>query len=143
MKFNLDTNNRENISLKIEDNECEDISLAIQEFAFGIASFFTDFMMRLNCDTEEKARKVQEVCMSCIKRDLNVMIKETLLNNNDEELKSEIENVIKEMENKGFSKEEISNITKIIEECGSLEDATYFLRKIGEENDIDWDSEVE
>ena len=47
------------------------------------------------------------------------------------------------MENKGFSKEEISNITKIIEECGSLEDATYFLQKNGEENGIDWDSEVE
>ena len=40
--------------------------------------------MKLNCDTEEKARKVQEICTSCVERNLDVMIEETLLNDNDE-----------------------------------------------------------
>lgn len=80
--------------------------------------------------------------MSCIERDLDLLIKKTLLNNN-EDLKCEIEGVIKEMEKNGYSKEEISNITRLIEECGSLEDAIDFLRKIGEENGIDWGSKIE
>lgn len=40
MKFSLDTNNCEKIHIEIEENEANDLSSAIQEFAFGLASFF-------------------------------------------------------------------------------------------------------
>ena len=61
MKFSFDTENARNIYLDIEYAECKDISLAIQNFSYGISSFFAEFMTRLKCDTEEKAEKVQSL----------------------------------------------------------------------------------
>ncbi len=79
MKFTLDTNECENIKLEITDEERENVVSAIQEFCFGMSSFFVDFLMKFGCDTEEKAKKLQEACMSCMGRNLDVMIKDILL----------------------------------------------------------------
>ena len=143
MKFNLDTNNCEEIKIEIEKNEADDLSSAIQEFSFGIASFFTDFMMKLNCDTEEKADKVRDICMSCVNNNLNVMVKEILLDDIDEDLEIEIEELLNEMRERDFSEEECSNIADIVRDSGSMSAAIEYLKKVGEENGIVWEQDEE
>lgn len=140
MKFALDTNNCENIKLEITDTESEDIASAIQEFCFGMSSFFVDFLMKLGCDTEEKAKKLQEVCISCMDRNLDVMIKDVLLDDkvSSNELESDIEMLKSEMKSRGFSDKEIENIVDLVRDSGSIEAANYVLKKIGEQNGVNW-----
>ena len=142
MKFNLDTTDCENIKLKITDEECEDVASAIQEFCFGMSSFFVDFFMQLNCDTEEKAKKLQDVCVSCINRNLDVMVKEILLDNEDisDELESDIDMLKSEMKKHGFSDSEIENIVKLVRNSGSVEAANDVLMNIAKQNGVDLSS---
>lgn len=142
MKFTLDTNECENIKLEITDEESESVASAIQEFCFGMSSFFVDFLMKLGCDTEEKAKKLQEVCMSCMGRNLDVMIKDILLDDNEtsDDLENDIETLKSEMKNHGFSDKENENIVDLVRDCGSVEAAKDVLKKIGEQNGIEWPS---
>lgn len=144
MKFSFDTENARNINLDIEDAECKDISLAIQNFSYGISSFFAEFMTRLKCDTEEKAEKVQEICMSCVERNLKSMVKDVILECNDDYICA-LASIQEEMENRGFSEDEISIITKFIEANGKTEnsvevaitDAQTILSKLNEEQGVE------
>ena len=140
MKFTLDTNECENIKLEITDEESESVASAIQEFCFGMSSFFVDFMMKLGFNTEEVAKSFQELCMSCIAKNLDVMIKDILLDNNETsyELENDIETLKSEMKSHGFSDKEIENIVDLVSDCGSIEAANDILKKIGEQNGIDW-----
>ena len=142
MKFTLDTNECENIKLEITDEESEDVASAIHEFCFGISSFFVDFMMKLGFNTEEVTKSFQELCMSCIARNLDVMIKNILLDDseNSDEQETDIETLKSEMKNHGFSEKEIENIVDLVRDCGSIEAAKDILKKIGEQNGIDWSS---
>lgn len=143
MKFSLDTNNCEKIHIEIEENEANDLSSAIQEFAFGLASFFINFMAKLNCDTKEKATEVRNICMSCINNNLDFMIKEILVDDIDEDLEVEIEELLKAMSEKGFSEKECSNIADIVRGSGSMSAAIGYLKRVGEDNGIVWDEEEE
>lgn len=54
MIIKLDTNNYEGISLAITDEERENGTVdLIQEFCYAMAALFTDFSMKLDCDTEQ------------------------------------------------------------------------------------------
>ena len=74
MQFNLDTEHCEGLKLRITDKERQDgLAVAIQEFCFGMASFFVDFAMKLNCDAKQ-AMKLKEVCFSCIDNNIDDMV---------------------------------------------------------------------
>lgn len=136
MKFSLNTENCEEIKLDMASSEINEVRNAIEEFCFGIASFFIDFMHQVGCKTEEQAKGLQEVCVSCIKRNVEIMIKEGLLSIN-EDLNREKEELVRQMKKHGYSDEEIENMTQLLIECGSIEKLNEELINLGEENELD------
>lgn len=144
MKFNLDTNNYENIQLTFTENDCEqDLSILIQEFCYAISSFFVDFAMKLDCNTE-KAKGLSEVFLDCTKRNINLMLDQGVLERqwaeiSEEELK-ELEDKLK---NSGFADDEITNIIHLVNDLGSVEAANEYLMKIADEAGIDIDVNID
>lgn len=80
MRFILNTEKMEDMKLAFSIDDYDgDLTMVIQDFCFGLAAFFTDFAMKLDCDTE-RAVGLKEVCLSCIGRDIDYFLKQGFLN---------------------------------------------------------------
>lgn len=145
MIIKLDTNNYEDISLTITDEERENGTVdLIQEFCYAMAVLFTDFSMKLNCDTEQ-SKGLKDVCLSCIERDIDFILDEGVLEDYDdgEEVvdAEEIDELKDQLTDAGFDDEEIQNIIALVENSGGIENANAFLKSIGDAAGIDWNAE--
>ena len=144
MRFILDTNDRLSLNLELEDMEHQTLS-AIQSFSYGIASFFTEFMSILQCDTEEKATEVRKVLLSCVEKNIDEMIYANVLFDCNDDFISASLRLREEMENRGFSEEEIKIYMSIIESNGIIEksievainDAEEAILKLSEESGVE------
>ena len=75
MIFSLDTNNYENIHLDLsEEMENGDIKSAVLEFCYGIASFITDFSMKMDCKTMEEYLKMKKLLIPCIEENIDMIL---------------------------------------------------------------------
>ena len=145
MIIKLDTNDYEGISLTITDEERENGTVdLIQEFCYAMAALFTDFSMKLNCDTEQ-AKGLKDVCLSCIERNIDSILDEGVLEYDDDEEEvidaEEIDELKDRLTEAGFDNEEIQNIIALVENSGGIENATDFLKSIGDAAGVDWDAE--
>ena len=148
MIFKLNTNNDEDMCLDISDErETGDLQNAIGEFCGGIASFFTEFAIQLNCKRMEQARALEEVCLSCIKDNIDGILDEVFCDEDYEEdnglTQDELEDLAARLKESGFSEDEISSIVKLVQSVGSIEDANEYLKGIAEQKNIDLDFENE
>ena len=146
MIIKLDTNNYEGISLAITDEERENGTVdLIQEFCYAMAALFTDFSMELSCDIEQ-AKGLKDVCLSCIERDIDSILDEGVLEDGDDDediIDAEEINELKDrLTDSGFDNEEIQNIISLVENFGGIENASAFLKSIGDAAGIDWDAGV-
>ena len=134
--------NAKTLNWKLRTKKVKVLLLQSRNSVLACHLFFVDFLMKLGCDTEEKAKKLQEVCMSCMGRNLDVMIKDILLDDNEtsDDLENDIETLKSEMKSHGFSDKEIENIVDLVRDCGSIDAANDVLKKIGEQSGIDWSS---
>lgn len=147
MIFNLDTNNYEDIHLDItEEKKRGDIQNVILEFSYSVASFFTDLASQLDYNTEQ-ARGLQKVCLSCIKKNIDIILDSRILEEDlkesdviSQEEKDELVNRLKES---GFSEDEIHSILDLVQSEGSFENATEYLKQMAKEYNIDLDSDEE
>lgn len=138
MKFKLDTEQIED-SLKLtftKKEQKKNIAEGIQEFCYGMALFFMDFAQKLDCD-EKQAAGLKDVCLDVIGRDIDAMIHDTLCNKQVDP--EEMEDLTQQMEEAGFSDEEIQNAVRIVKSCGGIASATEYLKSIGEEHGIKFD----
>lgn len=95
MIFSLDTNNYENIHLDLsEEMENGDPKSAILEFCYGIASFISDFSMQMDCKTMEQYLEMKKLCLSCIEKNLDVILFSLL----DDDAKKEIDKMLQDNE---------------------------------------------
>lgn len=138
MIFNLDTNDYKNIKVTLTDDDYEqEVSTLVQEFCFAMSSFFVDFAMKLNCDTEQ-AKGLKEVVLDCADRNIEHLLNEGLLDDKyDEELEEEIDELAEAMIDSGFSNAEITNIAQLVRDAGSMEAATEYLKEFALESGID------
>ncbi len=76
MRFILNTEKIEDIkiSFSMDDYDGDDFAL-FQDFCFGMASFFTVFAQKYECDTKAAA-SFKDVCLSCIGRDIDYIIEQ-------------------------------------------------------------------
>ena len=75
MIFSLDTNSYENIHLDLsEEMENGDIKSAVLEFCYGIASFITDFSMKMDCKTMEEYLKMKKLLIPCIEENIDMIL---------------------------------------------------------------------
>lgn len=137
MKIELDTEYiEETLTLTFSEAERkQDLTGIIQEFCFGLASLFIDFSQKLNLD-EKQAQGLKEVCLDVTGRDIDAMIK-SILQPKDSE--GEMQELIEKMIDSGFSNGDIQNCLKIVENCGSLENAVQYLKSVGKEHGIQFD----
>lgn len=145
MIIKLDTNNYEGIILTITDEERENGTVdLIQEFCYAMAALFTDFSMKLNCDTEQ-AKGLKDVCLSCIERDIDSILDEGVLEDDDDDEEvidaEEIDELKDRLTDADFDNEEIQNIIALVENSGGIENANAFLKSIGDAAGVDWDAE--
>ena len=113
MKFNLDTE-KMNISLSFnEDATGDELIDVVQDFCFGMASFFIDFAMKLNYTSEDVA-DLKDVCISCINRNIDVMVEKGVLDDEEEDYDedNDLDELIDKMNESGFSADEIDNIIR-------------------------------
>ncbi|MEE0874779.1 MAG: hypothetical protein UIH27_15100 [Ruminococcus sp.] len=95
MIFSLDTNNYENIHLDLsEEMENSDIKSAVLEFCYGIASFITDFSMKMDCKTMEEYLKMKKLLIPCIEENVDMI----LFNYLDDNAKKEIDEMLQDNE---------------------------------------------
>ena len=144
MRFSLDSENYEDIHIEITDKEQKgELQDVIQEFCFGMASFFVDFASQLNCDTE-KARGLKDVCISCINRNIEHILDNGILeddDNSDDDLsEDDLDELLEGLRAADFSEEEIDSVIELVKSFGSIEAATDYLKTIGEDHGIDWNS---
>lgn len=133
MIFNLDTNNYEDIHLDItEEKKQGDIPNVIMEFSYSVASFFTDLASQLDCNTEQ-ARGLQEVCLSCINKNIDMILDSGILEEDLEESdvisQEEKDELVNRLTESGFSEDEIHSIIDLVQSEGSFENATEYLKK--------------
>jgi len=139
MKFNLNTNNSESISLKIEDVEKNNMVVALEELIFGMTLFFVEFIKQRKCSSLESAKELLSICMPILEDKIIIMLENELFNKKEI---SEVERIVKELENAGFSYEEICDTIKLIEDTGSVEGAAHvLLKEIAESLNINLDEE--
>lgn len=147
MRFSLDSDNYEDIHIEITEEEREgELQDVIQEFCFGMASFFVDFALKLNCDTEQ-AKGLQDVCMSCINRNIEHILDNRVLDpdddSDDDVSEDELDELLEALYAANFSEEEIDSIIELVKSSGSITAATDYLKMIGEEHGIDWNDVAE
>lgn len=95
MIFSLNTNNYENIHLDLsEEMENGDIKSAVLEFCYGIASFITDFSMKMDCNTMEEYLKMKKLLIPCIEENVDMI----LFNFLDDDAKKEIDEMLQDNE---------------------------------------------
>lgn len=145
MYFNLDTNKYEEIKLKLSDEEVQgDLQEVIQEFCFGMASFFVDFALKINCNTEQ-AKGLQKVCIPCIDDCIEAILENGVLDSSegqstDEDMNiKEINELIDKLHAADYSEDEINNIVQLVKSLGSIEAANDYLEEIGKSYGIDFD----
>lgn len=144
MRFSLDSENYENIHIEISEEEQKgELQDIIQEFCFAMASFFADFASKLNCNIEQ-AKELKNVCISCINRNIDYFLDNGILDNDydsDDELSEDaLDELLESLRAANFSEEEIENIIELVKSSGGIEAATDYLKAIGEDNGIDWNS---
>ena len=145
MIFKLNTNDDEDMCLDLsEERETGDLQNAIGEFCGGIASFFTEFAIQLNCKRAEQARALEEVCLSCIKDNIDDILNEVFYEEDNEEddgvTQDEIEDLTSRLSEAGFSEDEISSVVRLVQSAGSIEAANDYVKDIFEQYAIDTDS---
>ena len=145
MIIKLDTNNYEGISLAITDEERENGTVdLIQEFCYAMAALFTDFSMKLDCDTEQ-AKGLKDVCLSCVERNIDAILDQGVLRDDigdEDEIDTEEINELKDqLTEAGFDDNEVQNIITLVENSGGIENANDFLKSIVDAAGIDWEAE--
>lgn len=140
MKFHLDTDKCEDIQLSF--NREAELEQTILDFCFGITALYTDFCMQLGLDAE-KATSLLGVCQSCMTRNLEEFISNGMLDQDDEDDKTEslsdeeIGELEQGMRAAGFSEEEIRSIVGLVQDVGSMDAALEVLKDCAEEAGID------
>ena len=139
--FNLNSEHYEDIRVNIAESEFQDgLPAIINEFCFAMASFFTTFAMKIDCDTEQ-ATSLKTICLSCIGRNIDAILEAGVLEKDDSVVSAgEIDALTQGMQDAGFSVSEIQNIVESVKNCGNLDKANKELMRIGEEAGIDWTS---
>lgn len=135
MKYSLDTDNYDTIKLEISE---KDISKGmvdvINEFCYGIAAFYTDFASQINCDTE-KAKSFKSIFIDCLGRIIDDILDEGVLDIDNSNNTEEVEELKGQLQEAGFSEDEIDNIAKLVSDIGSVEGALEYLDEIIRQND--------
>ncbi len=128
MKFQLDTEDMENIKLTFSDEDLEnELSENIQDFCYGMAAFFVDFAQKIGCDTK-KALELKDLCFSCAGNDVEALLHAGILDEEEEnEDNEEYKELRKKMKEAGFSEEDIAGAIRLAQACGGLEAATDYL----------------
>ena len=141
MKFEMDTQNFEDMKLIISDEEYNgEATDLINDFCFAMSAFFASFAQRIIGDMES-VKKLKKVCYSVTDR----MIDE-FFERNEQDDKSNVDNskkeeLIEKLKDYDFSEEEIAGVVNIIDELGSFELAIEYLKKIGKEHGINFDED--
>lgn len=138
MKFYLDSDNYESIKLEISEQERQNgMENILQEYCFAMASFFVDFSMKLDLNTEQ-AKSLQKACFSCIEILTNDMIEELILDDETDDVSEEqLTALANKMAEVGFSQEEINHVVEMVKESGSFESAQEYFKNIVREAGID------
>lgn len=79
MKFKLDTNDYENISLTITDEDLDQkFSFLLEDFSYAVSAFFIDFAMQLDYNTDQ-AEDLKNVFLKLTDRNIDLLLNEGLL----------------------------------------------------------------
>lgn len=138
MIFSLDTDKLDEIKLTFSEKEYEsDIADVIADFFYGMASFFVDFAIKIDCDTEQ-ARGLKDVFLSCVGNNIDTILEHGILEPDEEEEVSEeeIDDLIEELVARGFSEAEIENIVQLVRDTGGFAAATDVLKGIAKDAGI-------
>ena len=131
MKFSLDTDRYDKMKLTLTKNDCEnDLTEVITDFCYGIASFFVDFAMKLECNTSQ-AEGLKAVCLSCIEKNIDIILEEGALEpEKEEKSEKELAELKSPLITEGFSEQEIYSIIQLVKDCGNLTAATKLLKSV-------------
>ena len=131
MQFRFDTNHCEKLNLKITKQDYKEGTPAVvQNFCFGIASFFIEFALKLDCD-EKQAKGLKDICLKAIENYIDKMIKDGLLNQDEDEVnEEELKNLVEQLEKNGFDEAEIKNVIEIVKNAGGIEAATGYFQSV-------------
>ncbi len=137
MKFNLDTDNFENIKITFTDEEYElEVPDLIEEFCFAMSSLYLDFALKLDCNTE-KAKGLKEILLDCTERNIDMLLDKGILENlkseDREELEEELEELSENLAEADFTEEEIDYIVELARTLGSVEAVNDYLKEIADE----------
>jgi hypothetical protein len=140
MELRVDTERLESLSLTFSDEDLQnELSTNIQNFCYGMAALYMDFVDKIGCDSE-RATSFKEVFFSCMGRDIDLFLRAGILEHLDEDeekIPEECEELVERMREKGFTEEEIADAVQLVKTCGGLEEATGHLDKMIEDLEND------
>lgn len=141
MRFLLNTDDYESISLEITDEEYENGTIGIiQEFGYALASFIVDVALKLDCDTEQ-AKGLKKVLLDIVGRDVDDILDNSVFEELEEEDTESMDELTERLISSGFSDEEIANIKSLVVEFGGVENALEHLKNIAVQNGLNMDDD--
>ena len=141
MRFLLNTDDYESISLEITDEEYENGTIGIiQEFGYALASFIVDVALKLDCDTEQ-AKGLKKVLLDIVGRDVDDILDNSVFEELEEEDTESMDELAERLISSGFSDEEIANIKSLVVEFGGVENALEHLKDIAVQNGLNMDDD--
>ena len=129
MIFHLDTDNYKDIRLSFSEKELnsEEFSNTIMEFCYALSSFYVNFCLKNELDTE-RAESLKPIVVKTVEKYIDQMLKKGILEPDDmDELEDELDELEEKLRENGFSDSEIDNIIELVRESGGTSEALQDL----------------